>query len=245
MDILSGLANILGQSGSQGGQQPDRQQGGMGDLGALGGLISMLGGASGTGASATSGAAAGGGDALGGLGSLIGALFSGKGGASSAGAAGSGGLGGLGQLLGSLMSSGGGNVLNQLLGGSEPPPAPMASQPTGENRAINLLRALVYAAKADGKIDDREKAMLTQQIQKSGIGPQAQQYVNEFLSEDLDPNKIARNITSPEEALQIYALSCAITNMDQFMERNYLTALAQALRIPENARVAIEQKIAG
>lgn len=241
MDILSGLTNLLGQ-GQQGGQQTSHQQGGMGDLGGLGSLISMLGGSSGP--TGTSGAAAGGGDPLGGLGSLLGTLPSGKGG-SSASPSNSAGMGGLGQILGSLMSSGGGNVLNQLLGGSEPPPAPMASQPTGENRAINLLRALVYAAKADGKIDDQEKNMLTQQIQKSGIGSQAQQYVNQFLSEELDPNKIARNITSPEEALQIYALSCAITKMDQFMERNYLAALAQALGIPENTKTAIERKVLG
>ncbi len=86
--------------------------------------------------------------------------------------------------------------------------------------------------------------MLSAEIQKSGLNSEGQQLVNQFLSEDVEPARIAQNITSSQEALQIYALSCAITRMDSFMERSYLDGLAQALGIPPQTKAAIEQKVA-
>lgn len=239
MDILSNLTNLLGGAAGQRGGGQDS------GLGALGALAGMLGG--GAPASGSGKAAA---DPLGGLGGLVGALLGGKGGVSSksgatAPAAGADSLGGLGALIGSLMGGQGGNLLNQILGGEQAPPAPQANSGNkDQNRAVNTLRALVYAAKADGKLDAQEKQAISQEVQKLGLSAQAQQLVGEFLSEDVDPKKIARNITSSEEALQIYALSCAITRMDTFMERSYLDGLAQALGIPANAKQTIEQRIA-
>jgi uncharacterized membrane protein YebE (DUF533 family) len=162
-----------------------------------------------------------------------------------AGAA-AGGLGGIGSLIGSLMGGQGGGMLSQLLGGDTPPPAPHANvgNVDGE-RAVNTLRALVYAAKSDGKFDEQEKRGIAGKVREIGLAQEGQRLVEQLLAEDVDPEKLARNITSSEEALQIYALSCAITRADTFMEKNYLEALAQALRIPQNTRAAIEQKMLG
>ncbi len=252
MDILSNLTNLLG--GAAGAQQ----QGGAG--GGLGALMGMLGGG---GASARSGAAfgGGGGDSLGGLGSLVGALLGGGGGRGGAsalsglsglagmvtgGGGSGGGLGGLGSLIGSLMGGQGASMLGSLLGGEQAPPAPQAGiGDPAEAQAVNTLRALVYAARADGKLDAQEKQTITSEVQKAGLSPEGQRMVSEFLSEDVDPGKIARNITSSDEALQIYALSCAITRVDSAMERNYLDLLARSLRIPDATKTAIERKITG
>ncbi len=213
MDILSNLTSLLGGAGGQ--QQQSQASSGLGG-------------------------------ALGGLGSLVGALLGGGGGGQSSamGASGAAGLGGIGSLIGSLMGGQGGGMLSQLLGGEQPPPAPQArSANIDQARAVNTLRALVYAAKADGKLDAQEKQTLSAEIQKSGLSSEGQQLVNQFLGEDVNPAAIAQNITSSQEALQIYALSCAITRMDSFMERSYLDNLAQALGIPPQTKTAIEQKI--
>lgn len=254
MDILSNLTNLLGAAAAGQSQQGGMGGGAAGGLGGLGALAGLLGG----GAGGTSSAGA---DPLGGLGGLVGALLGGggsRGGASSglAGLAGSlmgggggagaaGGLGALGGLVGSLMGGQGGNMLSQLLGGEQAPPAPHANIGNPDQaRAVNTLRALVYAARADGKLDDQEKQAIGREVQNAGLTQEGQNLVNQFLAEEVDPNKIAQNITSSQEALQIYALSCAITRMDTFMEKNYLEALAQSLRIPAQTKMAIEQKIA-
>jgi Uncharacterized protein conserved in bacteria len=241
MDFLQGLTAILGQSmGATPGQQRSAStQSGAAGMGGLGSLLSP--------------------EILGGL---MGALFSGKqGGAGNMGAStgmgGGGGLGALGGLLGSLMgggsagSSGGGDLassLGGLFGGHSAQtaqaqrPAPVQANPTA--KVERLLRAIVYAAKADGHIDDREQAAINSQLQKLNLGPEGKQLVQQAMDEPLDPNKVAYGVQDQQEAMQLYVLSRLLTNADQFMEKSYLDALATALNISPDARNALEQHIA-
>ncbi|WP_044859908.1 DUF533 domain-containing protein, partial [Enterobacter ludwigii] len=46
-----------------------------------------------------------------------------------------------------------------------------------------------------------------------------------------------------EEALELYFLSCAAIDIDHFMERSYLNALGDALKIPQDVRDGIEKDI--
>lgn len=251
MDILQQLTNLVG-SGMGGGQQAQYQQQG-GGAGGLGGLLnpSMLSGLIG---SLMGGGGGMGGGAGGGIGGLMGAAASALGGMSGGGMQGGarGGMGGggmdLGGLLGSLLGGGGASLLGSLLGGSTPPPAPQASV-TGDMRNQrkneNLLRALVYAARADGSIDRQEEASINQHVQELGLGADAQAVVNQALSEQMDPRNIARNITDPNEALQIFALSAALTRVDTRAEQQYIASLGTALGIPPNTQQSIMQRIAG
>lgn len=222
MDILQNLVGLLGQGASQkSGAASGGGLGGMLDPNMLSGLVgSLMGGKGG----ARSGATAPGGLDIGGLiGSLMGA-----------GGGGGSGAGGLGGLLGSLMG-----------GGDEPPPpAPQAQSASPEKlRQANLLRALIYAARADGHIDQQEEASINEQVRKLGFGAEAQAMVNQFMSEPLQPAKIAANITDPSEALNIFALSCALTQMDQPAERQYLDSLGDAMRVPKSARAEIIKRL--
>lgn len=217
MDILSNLTKMLGQGAASGGAAPQGGGGGLFDPSSLSGLVgSLLGG---KGGSSAAGAQSGGPD----LGNMLGSLLGGAGG-----------KGGMADILGSLMG-----------GGEQPPPAPKASEPTLENRSINLLRALIYAVKADGKIDSAEEQAINEEVRKLNIGADAQAMVDKFLSEPLNPAAIAQNITSSDEALNIYALSCAITQMDNPAERQYLDSLANAMQIPMPVRQELVRRILG
>ncbi|KUQ04836.1 hypothetical protein A3N69_04345 [Klebsiella aerogenes] len=46
-----------------------------------------------------------------------------------------------------------------------------------------------------------------------------------------------------QEALEIYYLSCAVIDIDHFMERSYLDALGDALKLPEDVREEIERDV--
>lgn len=226
MDMFQALQGLLGQ-GQAGG-------GGMAGVGGMG---------------ARSG---GGADMLSGLmnpavlGGIASALFGGKGGMG-------GGMGGMadgiGGLLGALFSGGGAMAddrqVNRMVEANRDVPQYGRTAAKPEARAARLLRALVFAAKADGHIDADEQAAINDQLDKLNLGPEGRTLIQQAIDAPLDPNLVAQGVADGQEAIQLYALSAAVTNADQFMEKSYLDALATALRIPADVKTAVEAKIRG
>ncbi|MCU6669969.1 DUF533 domain-containing protein [Enterobacteriaceae bacterium H4N4] len=110
-------------------------------------------------------------------------------------------------------------------------------------RSERLILALVFAAKSDGHIDDQERAAIEQQLREAGIEEQGRALVARAIEQPLDPARLAQGIQNEEEALELYFLSCAAIDIDHFMERSYLSALGDALNIPQDVRDGIEQDI--
>jgi uncharacterized membrane protein YebE (DUF533 family) len=118
-----------------------------------------------------------------------------------------------------------------------------ASQSSSQDRAARLVRALVFAAKSDGHIDEKEQAAISEQVRRLNMGPEAQTIVEQALSEPLDPARIADGVQNAQEALEVFALSCAVLDVDHFMERSYLDALAKALNIPDEVKNDLEAHV--
>jgi len=112
-----------------------------------------------------------------------------------------------------------------------------------DERSERLILALVFAAKSDGHIDDKERAAIEQQLREAGVEEQGRALVARAIEEPLDPARLAKGIQNEEEALELYFLGCAAIDIDHFMERSYLNALGDALKIPADVREGIEQDI--
>lgn len=112
-----------------------------------------------------------------------------------------------------------------------------------DERAERLVLALVFAAKSDGHIDDKERQVIEQQLQEAGIEQEGRALVQRAIEQPLDPQRLAQGVRNEEEALELYFLSCAAIDIDHFMERSYLNALGDALQIPQDVRDGIEQDI--
>ncbi|WP_409307186.1 tellurite resistance TerB family protein [Pectobacterium sp. B1J-3] len=110
-------------------------------------------------------------------------------------------------------------------------------------RARRLIQALVFAAKSDGHIDDAEKQRIDENIQQLQLGSEAQQWVQEAIAQPLDPELLAKGVKNEEEALEVYFLSCAVIDIDHFMEKSYLDALATSLKIPQDVRQSIANEV--
>ncbi|MEH0884763.1 tellurite resistance TerB family protein [Enterobacter sp. UNJFSC 003] len=110
-------------------------------------------------------------------------------------------------------------------------------------RTERLILALVFAAKSDGHIDDKERAAIEQQLSEAGVEEQGRSLVAQAIEQPLDPQRLAQSVKNEEEALELYFLSCAAIDVDHFMERSYLNALGDALKIPQEVREGIEQDI--
>ena len=110
-------------------------------------------------------------------------------------------------------------------------------------RTERLILALVFAAKSDGHIDSKERAAIEQQMREAGVEEQGRALVAKAIEQPLDPQRLAQSVKNEEEALELYFLSCAAIDVDHFMERSYLNALGDALKIPQDVREGIEQDI--
>ncbi|WP_435926828.1 tellurite resistance TerB family protein [Dryocola sp. BD613] len=110
-------------------------------------------------------------------------------------------------------------------------------------RTRRLIMALVFAAKSDGHIDDKERQIIDQQLREANIEGPGRMLIQEAIDMPLDPKLLAQDVKNEEEALELYFLSCAAIDVDHFMERSYLNALGDELKIPQDVREGIEQDL--
>ncbi|HDR2365502.1 TPA: DUF533 domain-containing protein, partial [Enterobacter asburiae] len=110
-------------------------------------------------------------------------------------------------------------------------------------RTERLILALVFAAKSDGHIDDKERSAIEQQLREAGVEEKGRVLVAQAIEQPLEPQRLAQSVKNEEEALELYFLSCAAIDIDHFMERSYLNALGDALKIPQDVREGIERDI--
>ncbi|AXI60996.1 DUF533 domain-containing protein [Pseudomonas kribbensis] len=233
--LLRGQASAGQQSGASAGD----------GLGGLGGLLGGLLGGGGT---------SGGGAPAGGLGGLLGGLLGG------------GGLGG-GALGGGTQSRSGGTNYAALasLGmmafqayqawqrsqasaapQQTPQTADLLAGPQVEEHSHAVLRALIAAAKADGRIDDSEKQLIGSEIGRHTDDPNLQQWLDAEVAKPLDAREVAQAANNdPAVAAEMYIASVMLVDDQQDAERNYLDELAAALQIDPELQVHLEQQAKG
>lgn len=126
-----------------------------------------------------------------------------------------------------------------------PSQEPQYSEPatTLDTRTERLILALVFAARSDGHIDDKERAAIERQLREAGVEEQGRTLIAQAMEQPLDPQLLARDVRNEEEALELYFLSCAVIDIDHFMERSYLNALGDALKIPQAVRDDMEKDL--
>ena len=120
-----------------------------------------------------------------------------------------------------------------------PPPAVSADQ-----TALLLLEAMVFAARADGHIDDKERANIHNAVESLFPGRDMAQVLDTLLNKPLDPASLASRIANHDEARDLYRLSAMIIDVDHFMERSYLDGLAAALKITPEEKAALDGEVA-
>jgi uncharacterized membrane protein YebE (DUF533 family) len=244
------LENSMGSSGigAPGGILGQVLGGAGGSAPGSGSLVDMLGKMAGSLSQGGSGGAAPAGMGTGGaggglLGSLAGALFGGGGGAtrSTAGAGGMAVLGGL--ALEALRRMGGAGGAAQsldiddatrLVAGLRQPANAEEEQQVMD--VANLtVKAMINAAKADGRIDETETERIVGKLKEGGIDEEEQRFVAAEMRNPMDMDGIVRAVPNQQVAMQIYAASLLAIEVDTDKERRYLQDLAAALRLDGTA----------
>ncbi|WP_290653520.1 tellurite resistance TerB family protein [Aquisalimonas sp.] len=111
-----------------------------------------------------------------------------------------------------------------------------------EQRSLELLQALIMAARADGHVDEREQALLNEQIDALGADRELHEWVERQFKAPLDAEALARQADSPQAAREIYLVSVAVIDEQNPMERAWLDQLAKALDLEPALAVELERQ---
>lgn len=94
-----------------------------------------------------------------------------------------------------------------------------------------LVRAMIAAAKSDGKIDAAEKEAIFARLNAMELDSESKAFVFDELSAPLDINAVVAPAKTPEIAAEIYAASLVAIEADTAAEQAYLQMLAARLEL--------------
>jgi uncharacterized membrane protein YebE (DUF533 family) len=180
--------------------------------------------------------------AAGGLGALLGAILGG-GGKSAKGAIGGGALALLGAIALKALRGAGPDQgaragkqpqaldsLSKLAAGLREPDNPQEEKQV--QSIVDLtVKAMVNAAKADGRIDEDEMQKVVGELQDDGITDAEREYLLAEVRKPLSTAEIVRAVPNRQVAAQIYAASLLAIEVDTPKEQAYLQQLARDLKL--------------
>ncbi len=118
---------------------------------------------------------------------------------------------------------------------------PQVSPTSQQDAAAGLmLRAMLQAAKCDGRIDEGEKQKILKAL--GNASPEEMAFVNRELSSPVDVQGLARQVPKGMEN-QIYAVSAMGIDLDSQEEASYLASLASALGMGAQQANAIHAQL--
>lgn len=132
---------------------------------------------------------------------------------------------------------------NQRGAAAEPQTIDRLPPAEAEQHSQAVLRALVAAAKSDGHIDDRERALIEGEFTRLDSDRELQHWLHAELNKPLDPAEVARAAQTPEMAAEMYLASVMMVDEENFMERAYLDELARQLRLDPGLRQELESQV--
>ncbi len=105
------------------------------------------------------------------------------------------------------------------LGQTAPAATALPAPEPNDADSLILLRALLAAAKSDGHVDAEERARLQQAIDAAGADDELRRWLADELARPLDPADVARGVTDPALAGEIYLLSASAVGTRSYMEQ--------------------------
>ncbi len=130
-----------------------------------------------------------------------------------------------------------------------PAPEGSAFMPAKNNPAaqealgLTLVRAMIAAARADGRLDAKESRTIFQRIETLGLDPEDQALLVAEMGHPVDMDAIVNSATSPEVAAEIYVASMLAIDVDTADEKSYLAMLAARLNLPPELVTELNRQV--
>jgi uncharacterized membrane protein YebE (DUF533 family) len=136
-----------------------------------------------------------------------------------------------------------------LLTGSQPQQQALLAAPEGSGyepgavtneSAALLVRAMIAAAAADGRIDEKEQQKILSSLKQAGLADAAEQFLAREINNPATVDELANAVSSPAEGVQVYTAARIAVEPDTAEEHAFLSALADRLGIDENLAAHID-----
>jgi uncharacterized membrane protein YebE (DUF533 family) len=111
--------------------------------------------------------------------------------------------------------------------------------------ARRYIRAMIAAAAADGRIDGREQQRILGGLKQAGLDDAAQQFLAAEITSPATVAELTSDLSSPEEALQVYTAARIAVDPDTAEEHAFLSALAEAIGIDDALAVQVDAAARG
>ena len=105
---------------------------------------------------------------------------------------------------------------------------------------MQLIRAMISAAKADGHIDAGERENIKRQINELDLESDFADLLRFEINKPVDVRAIAQGADSPASAAETYLASLMVIDVDNDAERQYLRDLATALGLSDDYASQLE-----
>ncbi|MDR9775909.1 tellurite resistance TerB family protein [Rhizobium hidalgonense] len=128
-----------------------------------------------------------------------------------------------------------------------PPPVESGfgpASPAGSNEfVLVLIRAMIAAAKADGHIDDAERALIMDKVKAADVSGEAAAFIEHELASPTDIDALVAAATTEEQRVELYTASRLTIEPDSRAERGYLDLLAGRLGLADQLVDHIEATV--
>lgn len=118
-----------------------------------------------------------------------------------------------------------------------PPPADSPFHPQSSalsnDFALMLVRAMIAAAKADGHIDEAERAAIMDKVHAVDLGREAEEFLAAELANPMDIDELVAAARTEEQKVELYTATRLTIDPDTRAERGYLDLLAGRLGLPD------------
>ena len=108
-----------------------------------------------------------------------------------------------------------------------------------------LVRAMIAAARADGHINDEERAKIGDKVAMAGMDPEAQAFLTQELEAPVDLDALVAAAQTEEQRVELYTASRLTIDPKTRAERGYLDLLAGRLQLPDALIDHIEATVSG
>ena len=97
---------------------------------------------------------------------------------------------------------------------------------------LQLIKAMIAAAKADGHIDATEQQRIFSAVEEMGVSTEVKGVIFDLLQQPITVEELAVDAETIEQRSEIYLVSCLVINPDQPSEQAHLEQLAAVLELP-------------
>lgn len=102
-----------------------------------------------------------------------------------------------------------------------------------ENLSMTLVRAMIAAARSDGRLDAKESQEIFQRMEALDLKADERDLLIQEMGKPVDMDAIVQSAVSPEIAAEIYLASVLAIDVDTVEEQSYLSMLAARMRLPQ------------